>query len=395
MATNTLRYNRSGEVLGHIDPNMSNFANARYAQTSIHSHTYEEVTPQTQQTAFGLTHTFTLYKHEAIISCLKWKCTVSALTPSAGARDAFNYLRWKRWAPMAGIESVKIVFGNEPAETYPGYWIWLQNVFMEDVDTRQREDVWDLTDAERDSLSAGAATFYLDLKPFFLRHPGMYLPTHALRESFRILITTRALAYWIDSNMGGSPSATITSDVLQVTYTVLPPAELATYIERPWRIPMKTVSLIEQETITAATRHSVLLTYKGTIEGYFIGLRSSNLALANNDTIQMDHVNGLTISYSINNQPAINAADANLFRWESMRYLDHRPSEVDRMNWLYVPISLGAHKVASAGVVDHNTPSRIEMILNFSSAFTGDVTIVSPVRNAFVIRSGKAQKKYS
>lgn len=401
MSTSILPFLSSAEVLGHVSLDVSNFANTEYAASSVQSFDYQTVAPQTQHSTFAQKHVFLPYKSESLFSNLLWECTVSALTAASPTitPDAFNYLRWRRWAPYNGIESVNLIVGNESIEKIPGYWLYLQNTAFVDAPKRQVEEVWDLSAAERDQLSRGAATFRCKLMLACLRHRGVYIGGHQLREQLRIEITTRALASWYETNIATSTiAATITSDRLFVEYTVLPAADNVEYINAVWRRPMKTMSYIERESISVSGGgyHSVTLTYGGAVEGYFIGLRNnSGGAIARGDYIRMDRVDGLSISWLVNNQNIITSQPADWFLYEAqMNYLPGAPGEQDDFYWYYIPVSLDASKMASSGLMDHNTPSSVVIRLHFTSSFTGDVTIVSPVRNELVARSGLLQKTW-
>lgn len=396
MSINLINYLSSGEGMQNVDFKRSNFAKRVYPKTSTQSFMYEETSLDTPVTAFGQRMQFSPSKPDALVTNMQLKMTVSALTTSSFTVDDFNYLRWKRHFGYECIERARFLASNEPVESIPGFWIYLQAMCYQEPGKRQRQEILNQPALTRDALSRAPITVWINLSFFCMRALGVHIAPFAMKEQWHIQVETRPLAECVESNVSTyTPVATLSEQKLIVEFARLPEAELKSYVDKAWRQTMKTMDLIERETITAASRHRSVINYKGFCEGLWIGLRDTNKAKASDTRCKVDHVDGLTISLLANGQPAIHNFPADYFRnaTQSMR-LPQRASPNDDYHWLYVPFALDSSKIGSSGGVDLNGINELVVELTFESAFTGDVTYVSPMRNVATQKNGKLVKRY-
>lgn len=400
------RYCRSVECLSHINPDQSAWAQAAYGMGSIQAWDYQTVEPVTPGAAqFNSRLQYAPFKGEFLLGDVRLVLNLSALT--GGTRDASHHLAWKRHLGFHMIRRLQWKFGNETVEAYPGTWAWLQQLCYTDPDKRQHEEVFDYDLATRDHLSASPIQIVTSICSGHMRALGTHLPMHAIRTSCRVEVELRDVAECVDTNIVGAvPAATVLSHQLRCEEVHIPPSELKTYVEQPWRVPMKSSNSVQNVEFSAATSVDVQIPFKGVAEGFWIGVRRATVEGSgtggSNESLKMWRLpggaNNCTLALQINSQTIFDPQDVNQFYHQTQqKYLPREAKQLEGYNWMYVPASLDSSRMAALGVFDLNTPSRVIWRLAFNSvgAQTGDVTIIAPTRNTLGIQNGAPYIDYS
>lgn len=401
-----LRYLRSTETLAQINPECSAFAQAAYNLCSVQSWDWQTVQPVTKGALqFGQKGIYQPFKGEFLLGEIRWNITLSALT--GGTRDPSHHLAWKRNVGQHMLARVAYRFGNESVESYPGTWVYLQQHCYMDADKRQIEEVFDYDLVTRNNLSASPVNLSIGLRGCNERALGVHWPMHAVRTSFRVEIETRPLAECVESNIADLvPVGEITTHELFCEEVHIPPSELKTYVEQPWRVPLKSVNSIQNQEFSAATSVDIQIPFKGVAEGFWIGVRRATVEGSGsggaNESLKMYRLpggpNNATLSLIINSQTIFDPQDVNNFQRQTQcKYLPREAKESEDYNWLYVPVSLDSSRMAALGVFDLNTPSRVVFRLTFNNAgpLTGDVSLYAATRNNLGFQNGTVYADYS
>ena len=212
---NLASYRGSGDDILSINPQITFFKKVFKRHTNFGIETKEISVAGSKTVDFGNRHTFVVNKSGSLITDMH----VEIKLPKANACVSnTNYVYWINNVGHALLESVELLIQNNVIEKHIGLWY---DIWNELTDSDRRE--WVLTGKRDDdygdflpSISGKFTKYYIPLKFYFNKNPGLALPIFLLNDNdVKIDIKLAELSKLLKFSSKGNSTAIATNQSIK------------------------------------------------------------------------------------------------------------------------------------------------------------------------------------